>query len=116
MKTPIEHIIHVEKAYKKQVPDLKASGKANHLELESIVKKMTKKGGNVINPNEVNHIVVEGNKPVDISAKQYYFSGAGSVQTSKLAKRSIKVKEIMKQQGLSMTEASSYIKKNNIKY
>lgn len=97
MKSPLE-FLKIEKIYKKQVPDLKASGKPNHLEMEENLPS-----NSILN--------VKNGTLHDISGKNDYFVGAG-----KMANRQNKVKEIMKSQKLSMIEASSYIKKNKIPY
>ena len=132
-KAKLSAVEFLQKDYKKQIPDLKASGKKNHLELQEVVAKLTEKpkvvpkekmarktGGNVVKPDQKNEIVIEGSKPVDISSKQLYFNGAGKVPPAstetKMKRRSNKVKEIMKSKSLSMTEASKYIKENDIKY
>ena len=133
-KGKLSAVEFLQKPYKKQVPDLKASGKKNHLEMLEVVKKLTEKpksvkptemlarktGGNIIKPDQKNEIVIVGSKPIDISSKQLYFNGAGKAEPAptetKMKRRSEKVKEIMKLRGLSMTGASKYIKEMDIKY
>lgn len=74
-----------------------------------VKKKSRKRGGNLM--------------PVKIRLPKPKKAGRPKVKKervfdpeSKTAKRALKVKEIMKSKGLSMIQASSYIKTNNIKY
>jgi hypothetical protein len=113
---PIRQQDVIEKLYKKQLPDV-----AGHLEMVEKLKgktskpKAEKKGGaqDLIKPPLQ---FVEGSRPLeDISAKQQYIIASGK-PGDKMKRRGEKIKELMKSKGMSMTEASKYIKANKIQY
>ncbi len=121
---PLDKTDIIEKLYKKQVVD-----KPKHLEVEekkkveamgsgvkanvfsSVKAKLPKKEGGAMQMGKP--IKVVGSIPVvpKINGESQVIYGTG-----KMANRNAKVKEIMKSKKLSMTEASKYIKANNIKY
>ena len=141
-KPPITAQEIIEKVYKKQVPDRKGHLEietsvltnkprllkkvAKNIEkvedkVEDIAKKVDvspeKKGGDM----KFRKLVVEGSTPVtDISAKQPYFPLTGSSSAagrpSALQRRSAVVKKIMKEKGMSLIEASKYVKAEGIPY
>ena len=117
-KAPLTNGKIIETLYKKQMPNL-----PGHLEM---VEKMIEKKEVVEKPKKKEVVrggamVVEGSVPVhvpagtmDVSNRSNYLLGNG--QPSKMQRRQMKIKEIMKQKGLSMIKASSYIKDNKIEY
>ena len=114
-KPPIRQQEIIEKIYKKQLPDV-----TGHLEMVEKINnknsktKTEKKGGaqNLIKPPLE---FVQGSKPLeDISAKQQFVIASG--KADKMKRRGEKIKELMKTKGMSMTEASKYIKENKIQY
>lgn len=115
-KAPIRHQEIIERLYKKQLPD-----KIEHLEMIEKIEKpskpkvLSKKSGGMEFFKEPPK-VVEGSKPLDNIASEPQFVLASGKPSDKMKRRSEKIKEIMKQKGLKLVEASKYIKANNIKY
>jgi hypothetical protein len=111
-KTPLEYLVFKEARYKKQVPD-----RAKHMEMEEKVKKpkldRVQGGDRNFFPAP---LIVKGSMPLqDVSAKTTEVSLTGGGK-EKMKRRAEKVKQIMKEKNMSMTQASNYVKKNNVKY
>lgn len=110
----------VETKYKKQMPVL---GGSNMEMVPDEREQLMKGAGAVIPSNTFSRLVISQLKDQkgagwadaikEIAASPASVIGAG---VSKRTARADKVKEIMKEKGMKMTEASSYIKKNNIPY
>jgi hypothetical protein len=121
---------HAQKLFSKQLPDvghhLEMEKKIKELELKPLIKSVSIKPLSVkplsVKPVQtVTKLIVEGSKPVQIKNPILGGKAAKKPETKSQAKgtlkdRAVKIKEIMKSKGLSMTESSKYIKENNISY
>lgn len=116
-KPPSEFLAFKETVYKKQIPD-----GDKHMEMKEVVEKKKEvkpKGGAI--KYEKKPVLVVGSTPVQDMASHTPLLRVGgnknkSEPMSPLKRRAEKCKEIMASEGLSLIEASKYIKKNNVKY
>ena len=118
-KAPLTNGKIIETMYKKQMPNL-----PGHMEMVEKMEEVYKPKKREIVKSEVvkgGAMVVEGSVPVkvpagtmDVSNRSNFMMGNG--QPNKMKRRQEKIKEIMKEKGLSMIKASQYIKANNITY